>query len=260
MTATVPVPDSTTLRFELRPRPPFRLDLTVWAHPTAAPPTRRGRRRAAAPAGSSGHPTCRSCSARAGAAPGIARRSRRGPGRCGCGRRSLRGRCRRPSSRAGTERARASFAAVCRAPLNATSSRGAFIPRQAAALPDAARVRAQRCRLPATLTRRRPDSAEPACRRRRRRTRGWQPAHLPGAEDILRLPPARLRTLGFSERKAETIRELATATTAGQLDLAALDQLDDVAASTRSPSNAGWSLERRLRPPGWDGATARLPP
>jgi DNA-3-methyladenine glycosylase II len=47
------------------------------------------------------------------------------------------------------------------------------------------------------------------------------PAH------VLGLPRASLRTIGFSERKAETILDLATAAAAGELELDALEHLDD---------------------------------
>lgn len=68
----------------------------------------------------------------------------------------------------------------------------------------------------------------------------------PAPTDLLRLPPARLRALGFSERKAETIRELAAATAAGQLELAALEQLDDatvIATLTQRRGLGRWSAD-----------------
>jgi DNA-3-methyladenine glycosylase II len=51
----------------------------------------------------------------------------------------------------------------------------------------------------------------------------------PSPTDVLGLPRSALRTLGFSERKAETILELAHAAAAGDLDLEALEYLDDEA-------------------------------
>lgn len=68
----------------------------------------------------------------------------------------------------------------------------------------------------------------------------------PAPADLLRLPPARLRVLGFSERKAETIRELAAVTAAGQLDLATLEQLDDatvIATLTQRRGLGRWSAD-----------------
>jgi DNA-3-methyladenine glycosylase II len=52
---------------------------------------------------------------------------------------------------------------------------------------------------------------------------------VPEPGDIVRVPRATLRTLGFSERKAETILELADAATAGELELAVFEHLDDAA-------------------------------
>ncbi|MGH3022606.1 MAG: DNA-3-methyladenine glycosylase family protein [Gaiellaceae bacterium] len=51
----------------------------------------------------------------------------------------------------------------------------------------------------------------------------------PAPTDVLGLPRSALRTLGFSERKAETILELADAAAAGELELEALEPLDDAA-------------------------------
>ncbi len=51
----------------------------------------------------------------------------------------------------------------------------------------------------------------------------------PAPGDILGLSPSRLRTLGFSQRKAETILELAGAAAAGELELELFEQLDDAA-------------------------------
>jgi DNA-3-methyladenine glycosylase II len=56
------------------------------------------------------------------------------------------------------------------------------------------------------------------------------PLHaFPAPSAVLGLPPSALRTLGFSERKAETILELAASTAAGKLELETLEQLDDAA-------------------------------
>ena len=56
------------------------------------------------------------------------------------------------------------------------------------------------------------------------------PLHaFPAPSDVLGLPPSALRSLGFSERKAETILELAAAAAAGELELKTLEQLDDAA-------------------------------
>ena len=68
----------------------------------------------------------------------------------------------------------------------------------------------------------------------------------PAPTDLLRLPPARLRALGFSERKAETIRELAAGTAAGQLELALLEPLDDatvIATLTQRRGLGRWSAD-----------------
>ena len=51
----------------------------------------------------------------------------------------------------------------------------------------------------------------------------------PSPTDVLGLPRFALRTLGFSERKAETILELADAAAAGELELEAFSHLDDPA-------------------------------
>lgn len=51
----------------------------------------------------------------------------------------------------------------------------------------------------------------------------------PAPADVLSLPRPALRKLGFSERKAETILELARAAAAGELELQAFEQLDDAA-------------------------------
>jgi len=51
----------------------------------------------------------------------------------------------------------------------------------------------------------------------------------PSPSDVLGLPPSTLPTLGFSKRKAETILELAAAAAAGELEVKTLEQLDDAA-------------------------------
>lgn len=57
-----------------------------------------------------------------------------------------------------------------------------------------------------------------------------RPLHaFPAPSAVLGLPPSALRTLGFSERKAETILELAASTAVGKLELETLEQLDDAA-------------------------------
>lgn len=63
---------------------------------------------------------------------------------------------------------------------------------------------------------------------------------------MLRLPPAELRALGFSERKVETIRELAGAGSARELELAVFEQLDDatvVEMLTRHRGIGRWSAD-----------------
>jgi DNA-3-methyladenine glycosylase II len=51
----------------------------------------------------------------------------------------------------------------------------------------------------------------------------------PAPSDVLGLSRSALRTLGFSRRKAETITELANAAAAGKLELEVFEQLDDAA-------------------------------
>lgn len=51
----------------------------------------------------------------------------------------------------------------------------------------------------------------------------------PAPTDVLALPRSTLRTIGFSERKSETILELADAAAAGELELRALENLTDTA-------------------------------
>jgi DNA-3-methyladenine glycosylase II len=68
----------------------------------------------------------------------------------------------------------------------------------------------------------------------------------PAPTDVLGLPPSALRSSGFSERKAETILELARAAAAGELELKTLEQLDDAAvirALVRRPGIGRWSAD-----------------
>jgi DNA-3-methyladenine glycosylase II len=51
----------------------------------------------------------------------------------------------------------------------------------------------------------------------------------PEPTDVLSLPRSVLRTVGFSERKAETLLDLAEAAAAGELDRGAFERLDDAA-------------------------------
>jgi DNA-3-methyladenine glycosylase II len=55
------------------------------------------------------------------------------------------------------------------------------------------------------------------------------PHAFPAPTEVLGLSRSALRTLGFSERKAETILELAGASAAGELQLEAFEELDDAA-------------------------------
>jgi DNA-3-methyladenine glycosylase II len=68
----------------------------------------------------------------------------------------------------------------------------------------------------------------------------------PTPADILGLTRSALRTVGFSERKAEAIFELADAAMAGELELAPLEQLDDglvVEALVRRRGIGPWSAD-----------------
>jgi DNA-3-methyladenine glycosylase II len=73
------------------------------------------------------------------------------------------------------------------------------------------------------------------------------PLHVfPAPSDVLGMPLSAFRTLGFSERRAETILELARATAAGQLELETLEQLDDAAvieALVRQRGIGPWSAD-----------------
>jgi DNA-3-methyladenine glycosylase II len=71
----------------------------------------------------------------------------------------------------------------------------------------------------------------------------------PAPADVLRLPRPTLRAIGFSKRKAETIRDLARAATAGELDFARLEQLGDSAIAdtlTRQRGIGRWSADYLL--------------
>lgn len=68
----------------------------------------------------------------------------------------------------------------------------------------------------------------------------------PEPNDLLRLAPSKLRGLGFSERKAATILTLAHAAATGTLDLAQLEPLDDEAVRERLTRQSGigpWSAD-----------------
>jgi DNA-3-methyladenine glycosylase II len=56
-----------------------------------------------------------------------------------------------------------------------------------------------------------------------------RPNAFPAPSDVLGLSRSALRALGFSERKAETIVELANAAAAGELELEVFEKLDDAA-------------------------------
>jgi DNA-3-methyladenine glycosylase II len=68
----------------------------------------------------------------------------------------------------------------------------------------------------------------------------------PAPTDVLGLPQSALRALGFSERKAETILELARVAAAGELELKTFEQLDDAAvlkALLRRRGIGRWSAD-----------------
>jgi DNA-3-methyladenine glycosylase II len=68
----------------------------------------------------------------------------------------------------------------------------------------------------------------------------------PTPSDVLALPPSALRSLGFSERKAETILGLARAAAAGKLEPETFEQLDDAAiveALVGQPGIGRWSAD-----------------
>jgi DNA-3-methyladenine glycosylase II len=75
---------------------------------------------------------------------------------------------------------------------------------------------------------------------------GSEPSPFPAPEDVLRLPVPRLRELGFSDRKAHTILELARAAADGDLDLDRLEPLSDgevVAALVELRGIGRWSAD-----------------
>jgi DNA-3-methyladenine glycosylase II len=68
----------------------------------------------------------------------------------------------------------------------------------------------------------------------------------PAPTDVLRLPRSALRAIGFSERKTETIRELAHATAMGELDYELLEEVDDLAVAETLMRRSGigrWSAD-----------------
>lgn len=72
------------------------------------------------------------------------------------------------------------------------------------------------------------------------------PPGFPAPSDVLGLPRSALQTLGFSTRKAETILELAGAAAAGELELEAFEHLDDAAvveALVRRRGIGPWSAD-----------------
>jgi DNA-3-methyladenine glycosylase II len=72
------------------------------------------------------------------------------------------------------------------------------------------------------------------------------PHAFPAPADVLALPQSTLRTLGFSERKSETILELADAAAAGELKLSALERLTDTAVIRELVARRGigpWSAD-----------------
>ena len=85
------------------------------------------------------------------------------------------------------------------------------------------------------------------------------PRAFPDPEDLASLQPDDLRHHGFSSTKARTIIETARAIIPGELDLEALQQLEDGAAIERLTSLRGvgrWTAESR--PPPRPGAPPRL--
>jgi len=68
----------------------------------------------------------------------------------------------------------------------------------------------------------------------------------PSPTDVVGLPRSTLRSLGFSERKAETILELSGAAAAGELERNTFEQLDDAAvidALVRRRGIGRWSAD-----------------
>jgi endonuclease III len=82
----------------------------------------------------------------------------------------------------------------------------------------------------------------------------------PRAQELATAAPGELRRLGFSRTKANTIVDVARATTEGTLDLEALRRLDDSEALTRLTGLRGVGpLERRVRVAARARAPAGLP-
>jgi DNA-3-methyladenine glycosylase II len=72
------------------------------------------------------------------------------------------------------------------------------------------------------------------------------PAPFPAPSDVLGLSRSAVRRLGFSERKAETILELADAAAAGELELELFESMDDAAvidALIQRPGIGRWSAD-----------------
>jgi DNA-3-methyladenine glycosylase II len=68
----------------------------------------------------------------------------------------------------------------------------------------------------------------------------------PGPEELASAAPEEVKRLGFSHAKARTIAEVARAVASGDLDLEALEQLEDAAAIERLISLRGigrWTAE-----------------
>lgn len=77
-------------------------------------------------------------------------------------------------------------------------------------------------------------------------SRGGAPPAFPEPSDVLGLSRSALQTLGFSQRKAETILELADAAAAGELELESFEHLDDAAvveALVRRRGIGPWSAD-----------------
>ncbi|MGH3038272.1 MAG: DNA-3-methyladenine glycosylase family protein [Gaiellaceae bacterium] len=68
----------------------------------------------------------------------------------------------------------------------------------------------------------------------------------PAPAHVLGLPRSRLRTIGFSERKAETLHELADAAVTSELEFGTLERLDDTAVAEKLMRRRGigrWSAD-----------------
>lgn len=78
------------------------------------------------------------------------------------------------------------------------------------------------------------------------RTSDREPQPCPDPEDVLGLEPGQLRELGFSERKAQTILQLAGAAANGDFGLERFERLDDheaIAQLVRLPGIGRWSAD-----------------